>query len=456
MAYDYLQLDRDSGEPLYRQIYLSIRSAVESGRQPAGSKLPSVRRLSEDLSVSCTTVAEAYQQLCAEGYLRAQPHRGYFALSAKGDSNRKSTPPPHARRAPQVKPRYDFGTDSVDGSVVDLKAWRRNIRSALNRQEILVSYGDHQGEASLREALSAYSWRARGVAAPPECIVVGAGTQPLLSILCGLLGEDDRRIAMEEPGFRQAEQVFGDCGFSVLKLRGDGDGIDMEELRRSGVKLVFVNSSNRVKTGMCVPMQRRFELLEWAEQTGGFVVEDDYNGELRYRARPIPAMQGVENGRNVVYLGSFSKLLLPSVRIGYMALPPRLLERYRRRAANYNQTASRVEQLALSEYISSGQMERHLRRLRKLYAAKSEALVKSLRGAFGSEIRMLLQETSLTLTVSFPSRPDAQKLCRLALARDVRVQPDGRGGVRLGFAGIELEEIGGAVGSLKEAWHGAF
>ena len=180
---------------------------------------------------------------------------------------------------------------------MDLKIWRRNIRDALNRRGALASYGEHQGERGLREALSAYSYGARGVAAAPEQIVIGAGTQPLLSILCGMLGRENKNIAMEEPGFRQAEQIFSDCGFSVLKLPGDADGIDMNELRASGAKLAYISPSNRIRTGTSLPMSRRMELLRWTDECGGDIIEDDHNGELRYRARPIPALQSMDGGR---------------------------------------------------------------------------------------------------------------------------------------------------------------
>ncbi len=454
MTYDYLQLDRDSAVPLYRQLYLCVRGAVESGHLREGSRLPSVRRLAGDLSLSCTTVEAAYQQLCVEGYIRSAPQRGYFALNARRDGPEREPAPPASRRVPPRPVRYDFGSDRVDIGDSDIKIWRRNVREALNRQDVLASYGDHQGEPELREALSAYSYGARGVVARPEQIVIGAGTQPLLSLFCGLTGPGPASVAMEEPGFPQAERVFSDFGIPVRKLPCDGDGIRMDALGQSGARFAYVSPSNRVRTGSCIPMSRRMELLDWAARTGGVIVEDDYNGELRYRARPVPAMQGIAGGRGVVYVGSFSKLLLPSVRIGYMVLTPELLERYLPRAAQYNQTASKVEQLALAGYIRSGQMERHLRRLRKLYGAKSEALLCALRRAFGPRTGILLQETPLTVLLTPHTGKSASELCRLALESGVRVRPTEDGRVRLGFAGIPLEDIDGAVRRLQDAWSG--
>lgn len=453
MAYDYLTLDKSSGVPLYHQLYLSIRRAVESGHLQEGDRLPSVRRLAGDLGLSCTTVETAYQQLCVEGYLRPSPRRGYFARGiGPGETERRAAPPP-ARTEPQLPARYNFGTDCVDIGSSDIRIWRRNVRAALNRQDVLASYGGPQGEPELREALSVYCFAARGAVARPEQIVIGAGTQPLLSLLCGLLSAEKPSVAIESPGFPQAEQVFCDFSLPVLKLPRDGDGIRMDALEKSGARLVYVSPSNRVGSGSAIPMSRRMELLDWASRTDSILIEDDYNGELRYRARPVPAMQGIADGRGVVYLGSFSKLLLPSVRIGYMILTPELLGRYRQRSAKYNQTASKVEQLALAEYIRAGQMERHLRRLRKLYGAKSEMLLRCLHDAFDGYAEILLHETQLTVTLALHTQESAAVLCRFARENGVRVQPAGDGSVRLGFAGIPLADIPGAVQCLKDAWN---
>ncbi|QNK40372.1 MocR-like pyridoxine biosynthesis transcription factor PdxR [Caproicibacter fermentans] len=453
MTYDFLQLNGESSVPLYQQLYSAICRAVESGHLKAGERLPSIRALAEGLNVSCTTVESAYQQLCVEGYIRARPQRGYFVLDARRPEPVRAVPPSPAPRPAAPQAVYNFGSDCVDSENMDLKLWRRQIRDVLNRQELIASYGDHQGEYALREALSSYSYGARGVLASPDQIVIGAGTQPLLSILCGLLNGGETTVAMEEPGFRQAEQIFSDCGFSVLKLPGDEDGPRMDTLAASGAKLLFVSPSNRVRTGTSLPISRRMELLRWAWENGGIIIEDDHNGELRYRARPIPALQGMGAGRSVVYIGSFSKLLLPSVRIGYMALTPDLLERYRRRAGNYNQTASKIEQLALANYMKSGQMERHLRRLRKLYGSKCDLLSHELKSAFGSRVEILLQETPLSMILTVHANADAETLRDLALRQGVRIGTTSGGEkVLLGFAGIPSEQIKNAVQCLKTAW----
>ncbi|NLJ31106.1 MAG: PLP-dependent aminotransferase family protein [Clostridiales bacterium] len=459
MVYDSIQLDPKSHVPLYQQLYLSIKNAVENGHLQKGDKLPSIRKLSADLNLSCTTVDAAYQQLCVEGYLTARPKRGYFVLArVHGGAAEKIPARPAAVMPDSPTIRYNFGSDSVDSAGIDIKIWRRHIRDVLNRQEVIASYGDPQGEPELREALSAYTYGARGVIAPPERIVIGAGTQPLLSALCGLIRPECGLAAFAEPGFPQAEQVFSDCGIPVSHLPADESGVRMEALYASGAHAFFVSPAGQTPTGSGTPMTRRVELLDWAGETGGILIEDDYNGELRYTARPIPAIQGMDGGGNVVYLGSFSKLLLPSVRIGYMVLPARLLEQYRSRMSRYNQTASKIEQLALSRYIREGQLERQLRRLRKLYAQKSGLLLRALKRAFGGAAKAALQETMLTVTLSLRTGETAESLCRLAAENGVRVQPakNGSGSILLGFAGIPVQEIEPAVQCLKAAWQGNF
>ncbi|XOQ48583.1 MAG: HTH-type transcriptional regulatory protein GabR [Eubacteriales bacterium] len=455
MTYDFLLLDNQSDTPLYQQLYLSIQSAIQAGHLKKGDRLPSIRKLAEDLKLSCTTVETAYQQLSVEGYIQSRPRRGYFVLTSVRDETARQKSVQISPNPPRrAKIRYNFGSDSVDSENIGLKVWRRHIRDVLNRQDVLASYGEHQGERALREALSAYSYGVRGVVAAPEQIVIGAGTQPLLSILCGLLGNIGRRVAMEEPGFLQAEQVFSDCGLTVVHLPSDESGIRMDALKESEAKVLFISPSNRIQTGMSLPMNRRYELLNWAQETGALIIEDDYNGELRYKARPIPAMQGM-NGEQIVYIGSFSKLLLPSVRIGYMVLPPKLLERYRARANRYNQTASKTEQLALSNYVKSGQMERQLRRLRKLYAAKSTQLIKALKNAFGDRIEILLEETLLSVILTVKTDKTAAELCELAEKQGVAIMPATGSGfpkVMLGFAGIPIDDIEDAVACLKNAW----
>ena len=206
MTYDFLMLNPASDTPLYQQLYESLRRSIERGHLTTNEKLPSIRKFSEDLRLSRTTVEMAYQQLCVEGYVRARPQSGFFVEAGAIRPERSShlEPPQTIVQAERPGPniRYNFGSDSVDSGCIDIKIWRRHIRDVLTQQEVLTSYGDPQGEPALREALSSYCYGVRGVKASPEQIVIGAGTQPLLYLLCGLLPE--KTVAIDERGFPQA------------------------------------------------------------------------------------------------------------------------------------------------------------------------------------------------------------------------------------------------------------
>lgn len=457
MLYDFFPFDRKSKEPLYLQLYKSMRDAVEDGRLTGGQKLPSIRQLSQDLKLSRTTIETAYQQLHVEGYIESKPQSGYFvAKDIKRLQKQPTISMPLSNTSQnQARIRFHLGTDCIDAAHTDIKLWRKHVKDILGRQDILSSYGDPQGERELREALSAYSHGARGVCVSPQDIVIGAGTQPLLYLLCGLIQKEVKQIAMEQPGFRQAQQAFEDCGINPVLLQADRDGICLEQLEQSGVQALWVSPSSR-PNGRPIPMTRRLRLLEWAQSRGGLLIEDDYNGELRYRARPIPAWQSQDSQR-VVYIGSFSKLLLPSVRIGYMILPPQLMQRYQERVHRYHQTASKVEQLALARYIQEGQLERQLRRLRKIYAEKSVRLIEAFQKEFGKEIELVLQEAALYLLVTVKNGMDSQALVDAALEQGVKVMPekqekDSFGQVKVGFAGISTQDIPEAVYLLRKAW----
>lgn len=451
MIFDSVQLNRNSNIPLYRQLYEAFRKAVEEGSLPYGEKLPSIRKLSEDLHLSRTTVEAAYQQLCVEGYIDSVPQSGYYVQThiKKRYCEERTESNIFLHNSNAIPFRYNLGSDCIDRSAPDIKLWRTYIKDVLKQETRLTSYGNPQGEESLREALALYGNGARGVHASGERIVIGAGTQPLLYLLCGLLSRFGRDIAMESGGFARAEQVFEDCGYILTRLDSD-DATFTEQLYKSNARILFVNPSGNLRTGQPMRMNRRLELLEWAKNKDGVIIEDDYNGELRYSSHPIPALQA-SNNHCVVYIGSFSKLLLPSVRIGYMILPEALLEVYRMKIHAYNQTASKIEQLALAEYIRQGNLERRLRKLRKLYGEKCALLTSCLHKYFGNDIEIILHETSLCLTVKLKKRE--LNLCETAMLQGVRVsEEESPTAARLGFAGIALEDIPTATQYLYQAW----
>lgn len=437
---------------MYRQLYESIRGGICSGNIPVGQKLPSIRKISEELGVSRTTVEQAYQQLCVEGYVSSRPQSGYF-VEASVKNQFASEPEESSVREQSTGIQYDFGSRYVDSRSSDIELWRKYVRSVLSREDIVTSYGHYQGEPELRRQLVTYGMTLRGVHSTADRIVIGAGVQPLLSILCGLLGEQAGRVGIEFPCFPQAERVFRDFRLNIVELSHDKFGVTAEDLYSNKIDMLYLNPSNTESMGRPMPVSRRAEIMEWAERTNGLIIEDDYNGALRFKSRPVPSLQGMGSGDRVVYLGSFSKLLMPSVRISYMVLPQNLAELYRERGVNYNQTSSKVEQLALAHYMRDGHIEKRLRRLRKIYAEKSDLLMIALKESLGESAQVRLTETALCVDVGIECGMNSRQLAEKALSRGVRIIPldcENVAKFRLSFAGILSDDIYNGVKLLSE------
>lgn len=262
--------------------------------------------------------------------------------------------------------RYDFANNYVDGTTFPSVIWRRHLGRALQAREALTGYGEPQGEPVLRQVLAEYSHESRGVVAQPEQIVISAGVQSLFVLLAALLGDrlfhGRRAIAWERPGFAQGEEIFRRQGWDLSHF-------DVEDLDRAEARLLYVSPSNPYKGRSLTPEQRR-RLLRWTREHDGYILEDDYNGEFRYFATPVSSLQGMGDGEHIVYLGSFSRLLFPSLRISYMVLPPGLLPDYQCLARLYNQTSSTVEQLALASFLREGHLRRHVKNCAACTAAR--------------------------------------------------------------------------------------
>ena len=452
MLYDFLGVDKGASAPLYEQLYENIRTAISGGALKKGDKLPSVRGLAQDISVSRTTVETAYEQLCAEGYIESRAKSGFFVVAEQLD------PPPRAvkntpaeERSYIKKSRYDFSGAGADPECTDIKFWRRCVKDVLDSPSAITTYGEAQGEKELRRALCDYSRRVRGVAAEPERIIVGAGTQTLLSVLLGLCGGYGFDAAMECGFFPQGEQIFRDFRYGITPLSADKNGIILGDDIAS--RIVFVNSSGSIRGSAPIPINKRMQIVRYAEERDAVIIEDDYNGELRCTAKPVPALQGMCPER-VVYIGSFSRLLLPGVRISYMVLPRNLADIYARRCEYYNQTSSKTEQLALARYITCGRLERQLRKMRRHYAEKSAFLYSEAKSAFPDDTITEIIETALCVRVKVRTDVPLDEIISRAKDNSIALgkcrEKNGRKYIYLSFAGIERGKIHDGVNLLAD------
>ncbi len=450
MLYDFLIADSDENEPRYRQIYYSVRRHIEDGSLKKNTRLPSVRELCAELGISKTTVLAAYEQLSAEGYIYSLPKKGYFVAA---DFNSRPPESPSVNEASAQKSRqyyeYDFSGKSIDSGIVDLSHWRKCVKDVINRDYLLTSYGDPQGEEALRKALQQYAVGTRSVNSTPENIVIGAGTQPVLSILCALLGKE-LKIAVAGGAFVQSEFVFRSYGYEVEYFESDRFGARVDSLDRIKPDLVLINPNYCEESGESMPVTRRLELIRGAKLNNALIIEDDYNGELRYSTHPMPCVQHYDT-ENTVYLGSFSKVLLPSVRLSYMVLPRALTEKYREIKKFTNQTASKTEQLALAEYINSRKIDVHLRKARRVYLEKSRLMLKSIRKYF-PDWEIKFNETSLYCTLKPPFQLDAEALSGALEENSIRImaRSAGKNELSLSFSGISSQKTEGGIEKLAK------
>ena len=452
MLVEFLHMDNQNEKPLYVQLYEGIKQGIESGDLKQGERMTSIRTAAKELNISRTTIENAYIKLCIEGYIESHPQIGYFVL---GNSKKNIQDKKNDTINNPSTIIYDFGTDKIELKTADLDLWRKIIRSVLTDKNKLISYGDAQGEFELRAALSNYCFKARGVRASAENIIVGAGTATLLSVLCAIL-DNKKNVCIEKPGFVQAEQIFRDFGYTVVSCDTDKNGAKLTQLKKTNADLLVELPSTRSKISITSLVSRRKALMKWAqEKENRFIIEDDYNGELRYTARTVPAFQG-SNSEKIIYIGSFSKLLLPSVRIAYMVVPNSLMQKYDKIKNFYNQTSGKTEQLALAKYIISGSLEKHLRRLRKIYYGKSRLICDSLERNISGLVNLVLAETSLSVTVEINSKFSSKQLCEIALNNGIVVLPilgeESNPRVKLGFTAISEETIEEAIKLLENTW----
>lgn len=453
--------------PLYEQIYEYIRNEIRKGRIKSGEKLPSTRALCQHLEVSRSTVELAYEQLMAEGYIEAQPCRGYFVSDIEGlyQITKAYTEEISSEKETAESYPYDFTPNGVDLKSFPYNAWRKLSKECLvdDRAE-LFRLGCPQGEYGLRSAVSSYLHQARGVNCTPEQIIVGAGNDYLLMLLCAVLG-NGHRVALENPTYRQAYRLFANLSYEVCTVDMDGKGMRVDELEKSGADIAFVMPSHQYPLGTVMPIRRRMELLRWAKEAEGrYIIEDDYDSEFRYKGKPIPALQGYDSSGKVIYIGTFSKSIAPAIRMSYMVLPETVCAMYRERCGFISSTVSKVDQLILQKFIEEGYYERHLNKTRALYRGRHDALLLALR-ELDSMVTVSGENAGVHLLLHFQDGRSEEELISLAAEKGVKVYGlseyyvDGRktGGnqetiILLGYANMKEEKIKEAVRLLRDAW----
>ena len=421
----HIQLHPESDITLYEQIYEYIRNEIRAGNLLRNEKLPSARFLAEYLQVSRTTVDMAYDQLVSEGYLEARPRRGYFVSAyeelytigaavrgeisgASGQSNEPAC-------------RYDFSPNAIDMRHFPYATWKKITKSILvDANSKMFSLGEPQGDLQLRTTICRYLHGSRGVNCGPEQIIIGAGNDYLLLLLEKILGRHIH-VAMENPTYVRAYQIFRSCAYPVSFVPVDESGMRVDCLRQTDAQVAYVMPSHQYPTGVSMPIGRRMELLKWAsEEEDRYLIEDDYDSEFRYKGKPLPSLQASDRDGRVVYIGTFSKAIAPAIRISYMVLPYPLLERYRSRCSFYSSTVSRIDQTILNEFIQDGYFERYLNKMRKQYREKHDLILNELK-PFEKAFRISGSNAGLHVILSDKKGRAEEELARMAAKVDVKV-----------------------------------
>jgi GntR family transcriptional regulator/MocR family aminotransferase len=403
---DRFILDKKSEEKLYLQIYKHYKDEIMNGKIMKDEKLPSVRELAKGLNVSKITVEASYNQLVAEGYIENVPRKGYFAVELNEYAFKKKT-----KQEIRYEKRKVHINTGVDKESFDIKLWRKHYGWVLREKEDeIFDGGELQGEAILRQEISKFISKSRGVYCTPDQIIIGSGSQYLLGIISALVREKTDSVIVEDPGFVHARQTFEDYGFNIEPVSVDEDGIKTDLLYDAVGNIAYISPSHQYPMGTVMPIKRRLEVLNWAREKDSLIIEDDYDSIIRYETEPIPSLQGLDEGEHVIYLGSFSKLLTPSIRISYMVLTRSLIETYNKNKNRFTQTASKLEQLTLGQLMKDGHFERHLKKINKIYYKKNMMIKERLKKRFGDQITIIGGNSGLHLIIQLNNQRAKEEL----------------------------------------------
>lgn len=469
-----LCVERESSSlPLFQQIYGSLRRAILDKKLVAGDRLPSARTLARDVHVSRTTVEEAYGQLLAEGFVNRRTGSGTFVAAVDEVPTRRSVPASADRSGPRrlasrtkamarhpcfpsaARPRaFVAGTAAVDAFPID--TWRglvgQSLRSA--RHDTLGS-SDPAGFLPLREQIAAYLSMSRGVACTPERIVVLGSSQQGLDLAARVLVDTDDTVWMEDPGYPGALAALVANGARLSPLPVDDQGMVVSEgIRRAPhARLAYVTPSHQYPLGVTMSLSRRLELLQWAQRQGAWIIEDDYDSEFRFDSRPLAAIQGIDNDQRVIYLGTFSKVMFPALRLAYAVLPEDLVDLFVTARGLTDGHAPTSSQVAMTEFLARGHFGAHVRRMRELYRERRDALVAAFAEYVAHPVELGPTDSGLHAVVYLPRGTDDVAIADALLRAGIEVQPlsrycrgrAARPGLFLGYAALKPREVSAAV-----------
>jgi GntR family transcriptional regulator/MocR family aminotransferase len=478
-----IQVQKRAPTSLYRQVYEGYRKAILDGSLRTGQRIPSTRVLALELGISRMPVLNAYGQLLAEGYFESRVGSGTVVSRSLPERIRGTKPAPPVRGVSQAHRRVSkrslnlssaqgfyrlrgmgpFNASQIAFESFPLPLWNSLVtRHARNARARSLDYGDPMGLGPLREAIAEYLRTARGVRCEARQVMIVSGSQQGLEITARVLLDPGDHVWMEEPGYRFARSVFAFNDCTVVPVRVDDEGLNVAAgvKKCANARAVLVTPSHQYPLGVTMTASRRLQLLDWAESNGSWIIEDDYDSEYRYECPPVTSLQGLDRNSRVVYIGTFSKVLFPSLRIGYLVLPEDLVDRFLATRFALDIGPATFQQAVLADFIAEGHFARHIRRMRSVYAQRRNALIENLRDQFGSAAEVIGAEAGMHLSVILNGVPD-QEIGGRAARENLWLAPlsafylgkSARQGFILGFGSTSVQEMPAAVRKLRSLVH---
>jgi GntR family transcriptional regulator/MocR family aminotransferase len=476
LSLDILSVDRGAPEPMHRQIYAALRRFILDGRIPAHALLPSTRTLAEDLRVGRNTVIAAYDQLLAEGFIEARTGAGTWVAPIR-DARCARPPAPRPRPLRRLSRR---GAAIVEGAqparhdaainlhpgVPDTAAFPYSVwsnllsRCARSRDEAVLRHLSYAGHPALRRTIADTIGLSRGIDCTPEQVIVVTGAQAALDLAARVLTDDGDAIWMEDPGYLGARSAFLAAGGRLAPLRVDRGGWQLADPALPEPRLIYVTPSCQWPFGTIMRAEERLQLLEIAGRSGAWIVEDDYDGEYRFRGRPVPALRGLDQGDRVIYVGSFGKTLLPALRIGYLIVPRELAEAFGRAVSITGQFAPLVLQATVADFIDQGYFATHLKRMRRLYQRRQAGFVRLCDEHLSDWLTVAENDSGMQLLARFRRPFDDREVAAAALREGLDVQANSinyfagppEHGLLLGYAALDDRQALRAVLALRAAF----
>jgi GntR family transcriptional regulator / MocR family aminotransferase len=481
----FIMLDsRRSRRPLYRQIYEAIRAAILSGEFAPGKRLAATRALARELGVSRITVLNAYEQLFAEGYLDGKGGAGTFVAAELPDDLLKTEIIKRSKQKKMDAPLRlsPFGEKLAAKDVGSIRAWtiakfqpfqngltavdkfpfdvwsRIAARLHRNPSREVLAYGDPQGYFPLREAIAAHLKSARGVNCRPEQVIITSGAQQALDLTARIFLSEKDSVLIEDPCYQEARSAFAAIGAKIIPVPVDAEGFNLVATKQGEkAKLIYVTPSHQFPIGVTMSLPRRLALLEWAQRNNAWIIEDDYNSEFRYAGRPLASLQGLDQGGRVIYVGTFSKTIFPSLRIGCAVVPPDLVGIFTAARALNDTHSSLIDQAILTEFIADGHFVRHVRRMRTLYEERQQTLIAECEKNLALLLEVKKADAGMHVVGWLPEGASDKVISKRAAEQKLKLAPISaysakklpRGGLILGYTAFEKNQIKEGVKKLK-------